>query len=797
MRIGFFTDGFLPQPNGVATSVSESAKELERRGHEVFIIAPKYPGYIDHSTNVIRLPSIKVLKLPETRLAPSFPDKSLGKIFSMDFDIIHGHSGGPITFLGREIARAKDIPFVITYHTLWNRYTHYFFKGKIVTPKLMERATKIFANRVDYLIAPTSRVEHELRSYGIKKPIAIIPSGIDIEKFQNSKKGFLRKKLGLGDEPLLLFVGRLSREKSVEFLIRAFQDVARHAPGTHFAIVGEGQDKKRLEQLAKKIKVGKNVHFIGKIKNDEIHQIYPDATVFVFSSTTETQGLVILEALASGVPVVAIDDPAYECIKNGENGYLVKKDKIEFAFQTLAIINNNKLHSDLSIKAKLSSQEFSVKTMVDKLEPVYYGLLEKYNKESTARIMKQNERQEQFFIISLSFWASVIFIRILIFLTHTGPVSYPILNIGDSYFFHPSIGLVFFFIALSAIIKKRTVSFLPLILLGVGAGWIIDGAWSVISGREPANYWSLINLIFIFLFGLLLLPFIRFGKKDKSKFYIGIKEQTHITPPSPHMSIVIPAYNEGEFIRATLKSILNQTYKNFELIVVDNNSTDNTAQVAKEYRARVVYEKQKGVAAARQAGFFASKGHIIATTDADAVVPENWLEKIAGEFEKDEKLVGFSGLSRLYSGPVQARAAARYLFYPFWFIDKIFSSGWNMLGSNMAVRRDAFLKIGGFRTNLTLGEDVDLAQRLKSVGKIKVDGNFAIFASGRRYKNGLLSGVLVYAPSWFSRVILKKEEFLNFPAVRSEKQISSKLSYLPLITVALFLTLLFYLSNRR
>src|SRR3989344_3108620 len=101
MRIGFFTDGFLPQPNGGATSVFESAKELERRGHEVFIIAPKYPGYIDHNTNVIRLPSIKVLKLPETRLAPSFPDKSLGKIFSMDFDIIHGHSGGPITFLGR------------------------------------------------------------------------------------------------------------------------------------------------------------------------------------------------------------------------------------------------------------------------------------------------------------------------------------------------------------------------------------------------------------------------------------------------------------------------------------------------------------------------------------------------------------------------------------------------------------------------------------------------------------------------------------------------------------------------
>jgi len=193
MRIGFFTDGFLPQPNGVATSVFESAKELKRRGHEVFIIAPKYPGYRD-AENVIRLTSVKIYKEPELRVALNLPDKNLRKILSMDFDVIHGHSGGPITFLGREIARVKKVPFVVTYHTLWSHYTHYFFKGKIVTPKLMERATKLFGNGCDYLIAPTERVEKELKTYGIKKPIAIIPSGIDTEKFLNAEPGALRKK---------------------------------------------------------------------------------------------------------------------------------------------------------------------------------------------------------------------------------------------------------------------------------------------------------------------------------------------------------------------------------------------------------------------------------------------------------------------------------------------------------------------------------------------------------------------------------------------------------------------------
>src|SRR3989338_8671805 len=113
MRIGFFTDGFLPQPDGVTTSVFESAKEHRRRGHEVFIIAPKDPGYVD----------------PEIRMGLSLPDKALRKIISMDFDIIHGHSGGPVSLLGSQVARAKKIPCVVTYHTLWNRYTHYFFKG--------------------------------------------------------------------------------------------------------------------------------------------------------------------------------------------------------------------------------------------------------------------------------------------------------------------------------------------------------------------------------------------------------------------------------------------------------------------------------------------------------------------------------------------------------------------------------------------------------------------------------------------------------------------------------------------
>ena len=794
MRIGFFTDGFLPQPNGVATSVFESAKELERRGHEVWIIAPSYPGYIDKSLNVIRLTSLKVFKEPEIRLALNLPDKAMRKVLSMDFDVIHGHSGGIVTLMGWEVARAKNIPFVVTYHTLWNRYTHYFLKGKVITPKMVERATKIFGNQIDFLIAPTGRVEQELASYGVKKPIKIVPSGINIDKFKEGKGGYLRTRLNLKKEPILLFVGRLGREKSVDFLIKSFKHVLTSEPKSHLVIVGEGPDKKKLQRQSLRLGVSKNTHFLGHIDNSEIHKIYKDASVFVFSSTTETQGLVVLEALASGVPVVAIDDPAYECVEDGRNGFLVKKDPKEFAKMVLTILNSKELREKMSEYAKSSVEKFSVKSTVDLLESVYYELLEKYNKESVERIMKQNERGEHIFVAFVSFFATILLTRFFILFSRSP--EYPQFILGGSQVYHSQAALVFLLLIFAAFIKRRKIGFLVVLLAGISLGLIVDELWSIIFAHESIkNYWSPLNLLPVFSVSFLSIFISRFKKKTQPQFYIGLKEQKHVNPENPKITVVIPAYNEENFIETALKSLVNQTYKDFELIVVDNNSTDKTAQIAQEYGARVIVEKQKGVAKARNSGFSAAHARIIACTDSDSIVPQNWVERIVAEFEKDESLVAFGGLSNLYSGPVAARAAGRYLFKAFWVVDKILSGGWNLSGFNMAVRKDAFSKIGGFDTSLTMGEDIDLAKRLREVGKVSVDTNFVVFVSGRRYKNGLLEGVMTYAPSWIARVLFHQDKFLNFPSIRSEKGTSRNLSYVPIILVVGIVSLFFILAN--
>lgn len=236
--------------------------------------------------------------------------------------------------------------------------------------------------------------------------------------------------------------------------------------------------------------------------------------------------------------------------------------------------------------------------------------------------------------------------------------------------------------------------------------------------------------------------------------------------PTPLVSVVIPAYNEGKSIEKTLNSLLRQDYPNFEVIVVDNNSTDNTALVVKNFKVTLISEKQKGVAHARQAGFTKANGEIIVSTDADTLHSVDWLTKIVQIFQNDEHLVAVGGLGEFYSGPKSAKLASQYLFYPFLVVDKLFSGGWNLSGFNMAVRKKAFERIGGFSTNLNIGEDIDLSKKLRKIGKIVISKDITVKLSGRRYKDGLIRGIWDYTPSTLSRMFLRKSGSNTFRDVR-------------------------------
>lgn len=621
MKIGFFTDAYFPQVNGVVTSVHETVKELRRRGHDVYIITSRYPNYKDDKKdNVVRLASVLINKKLNIRLATHFPEKELFDVYKMDFDIIHAHSGGTISLLGLEIASFKKIPIVFTYHTLWKNYTHYLLNGLLIKPKMIEVVSRIFCNKCVSIIAPNKRIKDELLSYDIKKPISIIPSGLDLKKFSNAKKGFLREKLKLKKtDKILLTVGRLGKEKSVDFLIKAFELVRKKNENTILLIAGDGPEKKNLQHLASKLGLKDKIYFLGNIDLKYMPLVYGDADIFLFASTTETQGLVLLEAMASGVPVVAIkDEVIQDLVKTGRNGFVTEKNIDTYTSRILELLVNKKLLDEFSQNTKKTVLPFSIVKSVDHLERLYFSLV-------STNVFKEE------------------------------------------------------------------------------------------------------------------------------------KVNIHKNPSKPSVSVVIPAYNEEKYIEKVLQSLTLQTYKDFEVIVVDNNSSDSTGKIARKYGARVIFQKKRGLPLARQTGFMIAKGDIIVSTDADAVVQPDWLEKIKKEFDADLNLVGYGGMYRLYSGPVTSRIAVEHGMYYLYSLGRIFSNGWVLIGPNFAVRRDAFLRVGGFDTTLFQGEDIDISQKLQKVGKVVLDKDLYVLVSGRRFKDGLIPGLISYGLNWPAKVFFGKD----------------------------------------
>jgi 1,2-diacylglycerol 3-alpha-glucosyltransferase len=393
MKIGFFTDSYYPFFDGVATSVEASAKALERRGHSVYIIAPRHPKYKDKNKNVYRLTSIRFLT-KESRLALQLPERTLLRVLKIDFDLIHGHSGGAVTLIGLQLAKARNIPYVATYHTLWNRYTHYFLKGRIIRPRMIEASSKVFGNLCDSLIAPTDRVRKELISYGIKKPIVVIPNGINLEKFNNQEKGFLRKKAKIGeDKKILLYAGRLGKEKSIDFIFKAFKLVHKKREDAVLVIVGTGPEKEHLKNLSKTLNINDRVYFLGAIRHVNMPKVYKDSDIFVFSSQTETQGMVVLESLASGLPVVAVKDTVFDgIITSGKNGYTVKKDERIFSSKIIDILSNKKKQESFSKAAVKSAEKFSSDNAAKKLEELYNKFVQEERRKHHRIINIKNLR---------------------------------------------------------------------------------------------------------------------------------------------------------------------------------------------------------------------------------------------------------------------------------------------------------------------------------------------------------------------------------------------------------------------
>lgn len=379
MKIGFFADGYLPQKNGVATAVAEYAKALEELGHEVIIIAPRYPGYTDTSSKIIRLRSLNVKKEVGIRLALYLPERAFLELLKLDFDIIHGHGDGPITFLGWSIAKRKNLPFIFTHHTFWNKYTHYFPGGRLIRPAFIEKFTKAFANSCDYITTPSMLAKTELESYGVQKPIQVVNYGLDLTNYKKITPNYLHRNFAIPKEnKIVLYVGRLNVEKSVDVLLHSFKYVQENTPKVSFVLIGEGPEKEHLQRLAKKLGIANNTHFVGTIDYKDMPQAFKDADVFAFSSKTETLGKVVLEALAAGTPTVTLNEkPFTEIITQDVDGKLVEYDPSAFAHEITTILSNTELRKKLQTNGFKKIQRYSILEVGKELVGLYETLIAK------------------------------------------------------------------------------------------------------------------------------------------------------------------------------------------------------------------------------------------------------------------------------------------------------------------------------------------------------------------------------------------------------------------------------------
>jgi 1,2-diacylglycerol 3-alpha-glucosyltransferase len=370
LTIGMFADSFTPEINGVVTSLVSSTRELRRRGHRVIIIAPSHEGAVDDDPDVFRLRSSPFPFYPQFRMAFPLPAKLLASLPRMPFDVIHAHSMFFIGCLGAYLAQFRKMPLLLTYHTLWTEYAHYVPVDPGFTRSQVVWVSREFCNRATRVIAPTEGIRDLLASYGVDRPIVVLPSGVDISVFDSSVAQAPRIRAGGG--PIALFVGRLGKEKNVDLVLDAFDVAARRIQDLRLFVVGAGPHEEALRHHANRLPSSPRIRFTGALDQHELGAYYAAADAFVFASTTETQGLVLLEAMTHGVPVAAVDCAVTREVVTGESGILTRETPQDLGDAIVALVRAGEdERRERIMAAKNVARPYSLEALTDKLEAQY------------------------------------------------------------------------------------------------------------------------------------------------------------------------------------------------------------------------------------------------------------------------------------------------------------------------------------------------------------------------------------------------------------------------------------------
>lgn len=378
VRVAFVTECYHPVRNGIVSVIDTLTEQLQKRGYEVLIIAPNHPQADKDAPWVVRVPSLPNPFYPDYPIAVPWARQLPQALDAFKPDIVHTHSFMWLSRMALKGSKQRGIPVVTTYHTLVTEYLHYAPLPRWLSKPFVTHWSASFCNACEVVIIVSPLAEPLLRSFGVTRPIHFIPTGVDADRFGKGDGFRIRKELGIPTvATVLLYVGRIAKEKNIDFLLDALAPVLAERPRTYLVLVGEGPEMAAMKAKAQRMPGGNQVLFVGSRPRNEIPNFHAAADLFVFASVTEMQGLAVAEAMMSGLPVVAVGEGGIRFfIKDGEIGFLTPQDKIGFANAVRTLLDKPHLRMAMGERAGAYARNtFSLETCINKLETVYRQVL--------------------------------------------------------------------------------------------------------------------------------------------------------------------------------------------------------------------------------------------------------------------------------------------------------------------------------------------------------------------------------------------------------------------------------------
>jgi glycosyltransferase involved in cell wall biosynthesis len=346
MKILFISDVYFPRINGVSTSIETFRRNLRALGHTVHLIAPDYQSPSPDETDIMRVPSRHLPFDPEDRLMSyGWVMKHLDKIRAEKYDIIHIQTPFVAHYLGTKLSRLLVIPCVETYHTFFEEYLYHYVPliHKSIMKSIAKRFSRHQGNSLDGMVVPSHPMLHVLKEYGVITHAEVIPTGIEPASFVLGDRESFRNNYNISQErPVLLFLGRVAHEKNIGFLLKVLTHIRKEITDVLFLVAGEGPARASLENEAKALGLNDNINFIGYLdRHTELNHCYRAADIFIFSSRTETQGLVLLEAMAQGIPVVSTAElGTRDVLRDGLGVWIAKEDLEDFSGKVVKMLKD-------------------------------------------------------------------------------------------------------------------------------------------------------------------------------------------------------------------------------------------------------------------------------------------------------------------------------------------------------------------------------------------------------------------------------------------------------------------------